>query len=102
MSEEVKKPGMAPRDSVRIVLNSPNIAKLMAHEDMYKILEAKGKRVENALKRKFKQVEVRKTYAHDGRATIQYVVQGLTRADFKYSTVQKALMNAKIRPGKKR
>lgn len=99
---EAKKPGMASRDSVRIVLNSANIAKLMAHDDMYKILEARGKRVENALKKKFKTVEVRKTYAKDGRAAIQYVVQGLTRADFKYSTVQKALMNAKIRPGKRR
>ena len=101
MSEE-KKPRMASKDTVKIVLNSPVIAKLMAHEDMYKILEKKGKRIETTLRKKFKKVEVRRATAHDGRAAVFYVVHDMTKSDFKYSAIQKALVNAKIRPAKKR
>jgi hypothetical protein len=102
MSEEKKKPGLSGRDSVKIVLNSPVIAKLMAHEDIYKILEKKGQRIETALRKKFKKVEVRRATARDGRAAVLYVVHDMTKSDFKYAAVQKALLNAKIRPAKKR
>lgn len=66
-----QKVSIARRDTVKIVLNSPNIAKLMAHDDMHKILEAKGKRVATALRKNFKNVEVRKAFGNDGRASIK-------------------------------
>jgi hypothetical protein len=87
---------------VKIVLNHKGITNLMKHEDVYKILEAKGKKVETTLKKTFGQVEVRKTNGTDGRAAIFYVVKDVSKKDFKDSVLQKALVTAKLRPGKRR
>jgi hypothetical protein len=95
-------PKISSRNSVKIVLNHKGIRNLMAHEDVYKILETKGKKIETTLKKNFGRVEVRKTNATDGRAAIFYVVKEMSKADFKNSTLQKALLNAKMRPGKRR
>lgn len=95
-------PKIASRDSVKIVLNHRGIKNLMAHPDMYLILEERGKKIERILKKTFGRVEVRKTNGKDGRAAIHYVVTKLPKADFKNQTLQKALINAKMRPGKKK
>jgi hypothetical protein len=101
MSETPSKPRIAGRDTVKIVLNHKGVKNLMASEDMHTLLEAKSKRVGTILKKTFGRVEVRRTNGKDGRAAIHYVVTKMPKADFKNSTLQKALMDAKMRPGKK-